>query len=97
MKYVKKPIPVEAIQVDKDFVLHSIHYWEGFYPDWFLNAVNNGDISTKQSDYGLIVHTLEGVMFAPWGSYIVKGVDGELYPCREEIFKKTYEEYKENE
>lgn len=96
MKYIKKPIPVEAIQVDKDFVLHSTYYWEGFYPDWFLDAVNNGDISTKQSDYGLIVHTLEGVMFAPWGSYIIKGVDGELYPCREDIFKKTYEEYKEN-
>ena len=40
----------------------------------------------------LYIKTLEGDMFAPIGSYIIKGVNGEFYPCREDIFEKTYEE-----
>lgn len=39
----------------------------------------------------LLIHTLEGVMRADKGDWIIKGVNGELYPCKPDIFEKTYE------
>lgn len=93
LKYVKKPIPVEAIQITEEFGIHSVYYWEDFLPDWYIDAVKAGKVSISNSGFG--VHTLEGTMLAPFNSYLVRGVDGELYPCREDIFKKSYDEYKE--
>ena len=46
----------------------------------------------KEEPSFLLVHTLEGTMRADIGDYIVKGVDGEFYPCKADIFEKTYEE-----
>lgn len=43
----------------------------------------------------LKIKTLEGVMTADIGDYIIKGVNGEFYPCKPDIFEKTYEEVKE--
>ena len=43
----------------------------------------------------VVIHTLEGDMIARPGDYIITGVEGEQYPCKPEIFHKTYEEYKE--
>lgn len=92
MKYIKKPIPVEAVQIHSDPIKIIKNY-----PQWFYDAYNSGKIKFQYAFNGLIVETLEGRMYAPWGSYIIKGVDGELYPVREDIFEKTYKEYKENE
>ena len=95
MKYIKKQIPVEAIQVTKEFLAHSVYYWEDFLPDWVTNAMKNGRFYILPNGFGFTVNTLEGTMLAPFGSYLIKGVDGELYPCREEVFKKSYEMYEE--
>ena len=43
-------------------------------------------------DRKLTIRTLEGAIFCPVGSWIIRGVKGELYPCRDDIFRKTYEE-----
>lgn len=76
-KYIKNPIPVEAIQ------------WNGNNEEEVLTFVGE----TAQIRGGsLYIKTLEGDMLAIIGSYIIKGVNGEFYPCREDIFKKTYEE-----
>lgn len=40
---------------------------------------------------GIIIFTLEGEMTASDGDYIIRGVDGEIYPCKPEIFNKTYD------
>lgn len=92
MKYIKKPIPVEAVQIseDKNDIIEN-------YPQWFCEAFDSGKIKPSFAFTGLVVSTLEGDMYAPWGSYIIRGVEGELYPCKKEIFKKTYEVYKEEE
>ena len=90
MKYVKKPIPVDAVQITSPFVITDM-------PLWFITAYTRGDVyfdNTGSAQNGLTIKTLEGKMFAPWGYVIVKGVDGELYPVRGDIFQKTYEEYK---
>jgi len=46
----------------------------------------------RGADGGIIIPTLEGDMIASTGDYIIKGVNGEFYPCKPDIFKKTYEE-----
>lgn len=48
-------------------------------------------IEAYQTDKVLTIHTLEGDMIASKGAYIITGVDGEQYPCKPDIFEKTYE------
>ena len=67
-------------------------------PDWFTQAVADGTIDFDRSlvdghmhIYGCTVNTLEGRMHAKLGDYIIRGVKGELYPCKPDIFAKTYE------
>ena len=52
-------------------------------------------IEAYQTDVEVVIHTMEGDMIARPGDYIITGVKGEQYPCKPEIFHKTYEEYKE--
>jgi hypothetical protein len=81
MKYRKKPVVVKAIQ------------WTGDNPD----AINElCGISRWYLQHGALrIATLEGVMEASVGDYIIRGVNGELYPCKPDIFEKTYEEVSE--
>lgn len=77
MKYIKKPIPIEAIQ------------WDGTNSKEILDFM--GDNNPIFSTNGIItINTLEGPMSAPIGSYIIKGIDGEFYPCKKEIFESSY-------
>lgn len=83
MKVIKKPIIVEAFQYGFDFM-----------PDWFMDKVLGGDIVLVRSDEGPFyceIKTLEGIMIAKQGDWIIKGVAGEIYPCKPDIFKATYE------
>lgn len=79
-KYRKKPVVIEAVQ-------------------WVGN--NLSDIETfigrsvKNKETTIVIRTLEGDMEASIGDYIIKGVNGEFYPCKPDIFDKTYEEVKE--
>jgi hypothetical protein len=86
-KYRKKPIVVEAIK------------WEGNY-DEVCNFVGKCLLSNKNgtgNHQELIIPTLEGDHTALMGDYIIKGVHGEFYPIKEEIFQKTYEKVEEQE
>ena len=88
-KYIKKHIPVEAVQ------------WEGRpgnnTPDEHNFLFDKAQFGIEGEEVVLIVHTLEGDMKAHPGDYIVKGVDGEFYPVKKEIFEKTYVEAKEDD
>lgn len=46
----------------------------------------------RQTDEGCVIRTLEGDMLANYGDWIIKGVKGEFYPCKPDIFVATYEE-----
>lgn len=48
-------------------------------------------ITAYQTDKVVIIHTLEGDMRADVGDYIITGVNGEQYPCKPDIFERTYE------
>lgn len=54
-------------------------------------------IEAYQTDKEMIIHTLEGDMKASVGDYIITGVHGELYPCKPDIFKETYQPLEDNE
>ena len=79
-KYRKKPITTEAIQ------------WSGKNSSEIDNFMA-GIVENKGTT--LVIHTLEGDMEASIGDYIIKGVNGEFYPCKPNIFAKTYEEVTE--
>jgi hypothetical protein len=78
MKYAKKPVVIEAMQWTGD---NSLDMSE-FVRDTERKYEFKGD--------ALFIHTLEGSMRASKGDYIIKGVEGEFYPCKPEIFEKTY-------
>jgi len=59
------------------------------FEDW-INPRRNGR-RTAWSDAGLKIETLEGVMLASVGDYVICGVQGELYPCKPDIFEATYD------
>ena len=54
-------------------------------------------VEAYQTDRTIVIPTLEGDMIAGRGDYIITGVDGEKYPCKPDIFEKTYEPYFEEE
>ena len=84
-RYRKKPVIIEAVHLAALNTDATIAI-----PTWFMLAVASGII--KQSTTGeAIVTTLEGDMLAGNTDWIIKGVQGELYPCKDEIFKATYE------
>lgn len=80
MKYRKKPVVVEAIQLTNKNLLEVKEWCNG---ELVPNAETSG--------YDLYISTLEGIMYADINDYIIQGVEGEFYPCKPDIFEKTYE------
>jgi hypothetical protein len=80
-KYRKKPVEIEAMQFNG---------WNfGEINDWIYNITGIYPAYYKET---MIIKTLEGDMTANVGDYIIKGIKGEFYPCKPEIFKMTYVE-----
>lgn len=82
MRYRKKPIEVEAFQ-------WLGRYTIGIAPTWFQVALHNKDAYTLFGE--LNINTLEGIMTVKEGDWIIRGIEGELYSCKDSIFQKTYE------
>lgn len=88
MKYRKKPVEVEAVQ------------WSGLNHSEIKEFCPVANIIIHDAAWqvgkgipiaNLTIHTLEGDMTASRGDFIIKGVNGEFYPCKPDIFNKTYE------
>lgn len=75
-KFRKKPIVIEARQ----WLGH-----EHFYPEWLCKALDQD----RQERWG--IETLEGFMLIGDGDWIIRGIKGEVYPCKPDIFAATYE------
>ena len=84
MRVIKKSIEVEAWQLNFEDTL------KGEEPEWVLEAMNKDRL-----EYTIVgtwlVRTLEGIMKAREGDYLIRGVRGEIYPCMKSIFEETYE------
>lgn len=91
MKYIKKPVIIEAFKYDGDLISEDGYY---YCPYWAKNAFENGTIFYDgEPPIELYIKTLEGIHHVSIGDYIIQGVNGELYPCKPDIFWKTYERY----
>lgn len=91
-KYQKKPIPIEAFQ------------WFGDErqtedPEWIVKALGEGGVASILHLDGdkivMQINTPEGVMTANQGDYVIKGIHGEIYPCKPDIFEESYVKVKE--
>ena len=86
MKFRKKPVVVEAVQF-----LPAQKYLDGIMR-LAAEGYRRVDLLTMEGAYPqLFIDTLEGRMEARIGDWIIKGVNGELYPCKPDIFEATYE------
>ncbi|MFD2703786.1 hypothetical protein ACFSVM_25485 [Paenibacillus shunpengii] len=87
MRYRKKPVVVDAFK------------WTGGPdqvedPVWIVDAISSGVVAFCPKDSRgpqLLIDTLEGCMEARPGDYIIQSVNGEIYPCKADIFEQTYE------
>jgi len=79
-KFRKKPVVVEAVQ------------WTGNNREEMEKFIPNTILAKKNAEEELAIGTLEGVMTASKNDWIIKGVHGEYYPCKPDIFEKTYEQ-----
>lgn len=85
MKARKKPVVIEAWEFTKK-ALDSNDSWVRLYRNEIhLTSQYAGEVLYIEID------TLEGTMRADLGDFIIKGVQGEFYPCKPDIFEKTYE------
>lgn len=86
-KYRKKPVVIEAIELSEDWVMKCHDFVNngkvGGFPE-LGNGIDPADGKFK-------ITTLEGVMIVNIGDYIIKGINGEFYPCKPDIFNLTYE------
>lgn len=87
-KYKKKPVEIEA-ELISDLLDKFQHNFKEL-PKWVIEAYENTTINTI-TDNDFIIKTLKGNMKATKEDYLIKGVNDELYPCKIEIFNKTYE------
>jgi hypothetical protein len=82
LRYRKKPIVIEAWQ-------YARHNDFSHRPEWFAEAVAARAIVIGGSV--IVIQTSEGAMTAQTGDWIIRGIKGELYPCKPDIFAATYE------
>ena len=84
-KYRKKPIVIEAFQWDGIDPDGSSEVW----PDWAFSSHDIDYIVNENYPSGALgIKTLEGEIYAVKNDYIIQGVNGEIYPCKPDIFKK---------
>ena len=89
--YRKKPVVIEAIR------------WDGADVDSILAfclgsaSIRRPYVRTESNQHYLLIETREGVMTAEKGDWIIKGVKGEFYPCKPDIFDITYDEVRSGE
>ena len=91
-KYVKKPVVIEAIQWNENN-LEEVMQFVGseFKYDENTEYATNKFVYFKTTKR-LLIHTLEGTMEVSKGDYIIKGIKGEFYPCKPDIFEASYSE-----
>lgn len=89
-KFRKKPVVIEAVLWDGETGTANQFLGERYGVDWEYTAYNSGPVPGT-----IIIPTLEGKMMCEIGDWIIKGVKGEFYSCKPDIFELTYEEVEE--
>lgn len=113
MKYRKKPVIIEAFQMTEELAdkNHEWPNWlqEAYnkpkqqqgalfeYASSDATGIEGVHTLEEVMNFNFKIQTLEGPMTVSWGDYIIKGVAGELYPCKSDIFEATYEKADDSE
>jgi len=92
-KFRKRPVEIEAVRV-KEAIKAVVKDWSAL-PWWLANAYDDGKIVFIGES--IFIKTLEGEMQAKVDDWIIRGIAGELYPCKGEIFEATYDPVHEDE
>jgi hypothetical protein len=94
-QYRKKPVVIEAFQMTKERRMDNSEWPAWLNEAWYGNRDEPGTlqrVSTRRSLPDILeIVTLEGNHLVSWGDWIIRGVQGELYPCKPDIFAATYE------
>ena len=80
-RFVKKPLEIEAFRYGFDEM-----------PEWGTHESIRHYWSADPKENYLLIKTLEGMMKADVGDYVIKGIKGEIYPCKADIFEASYDE-----
>lgn len=90
--YRKKPVVIEAVLLENNYksIYDAVEFVFNIGMETSVIGAN-ATVADVQEKNGLDIPTLEGTMHASFGDYIIKGVSGEFYPCKPDIFEKTYE------
>jgi hypothetical protein len=87
-RYRKKPVEIDAIQWTGDNVVDALKFFDAGPA---TSAIVNINAPADRSQGYIDIPTLEGTMRASVGDWIIRGIEGELYPCKPGIFAATYE------
>ena len=100
-RYRKRPVTVEAMRLDSSdpVAFAGVYRWvEDHIGSFEATAVLDGrvpcppsGVSIDPANGDLLIATLEGIMRAKPGDWIIRGITGEFYPCKPDIFEQTYE------
>ena len=88
-RYCKKPVEIDAIKISEIFSAIAAAKWS-LLPDWVRLGFGSGRYSVMDDDR-IEIRTLEGGMIGEPDDYLIKGIAGEFYPCKPDIFELTYE------
>jgi hypothetical protein len=82
MKFRKKPVVIEAIQFNSNNLKSMLDAWGEEF---------GRSVLEQHVDSHIVLATLEGSHKASWNDWIIKGIKGEFYPCKPDIFEATYD------
>ena len=91
-KFRKKPVVIEAVQYTGSSSSTIFIYGLVNKIDIETEEQANEIIAECERSRGININTLEGIMLVSKGDWVIKGVKGEYYPCKSDIFKATYEQ-----
>ena len=97
MYYRKKPVVIQAFQMTEERRQTNSEWPNWLHEAWNrehheLGALYPEKHPNSDGNDRLRIVTLEGNQLVSWGDYIIRGVQGEIYPCKPDIFEMTYEE-----
>ena len=97
-EYRKKPVVIEAFQMTLERRWDNSKWPIWLHKAWQLDCAETGsmhpvvlDVPEHKYPDMLNIRTLEGLHIVSWDDFIIRGVQGEIYPCKPDIFKATYE------
>lgn len=90
-KYRKKPVVIEAMEFRGTTQAYDVYRWIESHIGSVEAYEDKSGVTIDPADGQMVIRTLEGDMKADLGDFIIKGVNGEFYPCKPDIFAKTYE------